>query len=258
MQLSPHLRLAEWLLLFAWAIMITFGSPLHTTLEPDELAARPITSQLPRTTLNANENIRYNAKRHNLERKLEVAKLHADYSYSSLHTGLRIRRKHEYQSALRSRSVSVSSIKAHKPPALSVKPRTSPLSTFSKGFTLEKFHVTATITPVMVAAQYLEDFYDLIALKIETGYWNGVPPMHSLVLTRWNYQLKFFCYAAPIPWEFIQEVAIEMSEWAVRGFTAQYDAVYKAVDQFGKEIFVSVVMDMVMNGEGSKDDPILV
>lgn len=383
MQLSRHLRLAPRLLLFAWTALIAFGSPLHTILEPEELAARPKldrTSQLPRTMLNANDNIRHNAKRLNLEkrsngltlihatslryiipveiaaqsldffyetialkasgtwrnlpperaltitignlvlsllsdapiswdfvthfadtmvhatelgytntydimsqdpmlsasvaitlrvidhatglearsrntRKLEVVKL---YSYSSLHTGPRIRREHEYQSVLRSRSVSVSSIKSHKPPALSVKPRTPPLSTASKSFTLEKFHVTAIITPVMIAAQYLEDFYDLIALKIETGFWNSVEPMHSLVLTRWNYRLKFFCYAAPIPWDFIQEVAIDMSEWAARGFTAEYDAVYKAVDQFGKEIFVSVALDFIMNGEGSKDDPILI
>ena len=387
MQLSRHCRLAKWLLLFAWAALIAFGSPLHTILEPEGLAARlkeDQTSQLPRTVLNANDNVRYNAKKHILDegsngltfiqatglgyeykvpveiaakslnffyeaivlkasgawrnlppektlifttgnlalsllsdapipwnfviyfantmvhatelgvtttyntitqdamlsasvaialrvidhatgleassqssRKFEAVKLYTDYSYPSLRTKLRVRKHQEFQSALRSRSASISSIKANEPPVLSVEPRTPPLSTVSKIFRLQKFHVTAIITPVVLVANYLEDFYDLIALKIETGFWNSVPPLHSLVLKRWNYQLKFFCYAAPVPWDFIQEVAIEMSEWAAKGFTAQFDAVYKAVDEFGKEIFVSVAMEFINNGDDNMDDAVL-
>ncbi|KAG7007239.1 hypothetical protein G7Y79_00011g031370 [Physcia stellaris] len=115
-------------------------------------------------------------------------------------------------------------------------------------FALQVFRATGLITPVELAARYLEDFYDIIALKVETGFWGSVPPMHNLVLKRWNYELTFFCYAAPIPWEFIQEVALEMSSWAERGFTAEFDALYMAVDNLGKEIFVSVVMKLVQAG----------
>ena len=383
MQLSRHLGLAEWPFLFASTALTAFGNPLHTILEPEELAARPRldrTSQLPPTMRNDNDYIHHNAMRHNLEQRstgldfvqatslryivpaeiatqslhffyeaialkasgawkslppertltitvgglvlsllsdapipwdfvthfadtmvyatelgvtttynnlhrrpmlsasvtialrvnehatglevrsqsipiLEVVKPHDDYSYASLHTGLRVRKQEAHQAVLTSRSVSLSSTEASEPLALKVKPRTPPLSTLLKGFRLEKFHVTAIITPVLAAAQFLEDFYDLIALKVETGFWNSVPPRHSLALTRWNYRLKFFCYAAPVPWEFIQEVAIDMSEWAAKGFTAQYDAVYKAVDQFGKEIFVSVALDF-LNGNDIKDDTI--
>ena len=186
---------------------------------------------------------------------LEVVKPHDDYSYASLHTELRVRQQEAHQAVLTSRSVPLSSTEASEPLALKVKPRTPPLSTLLKGFRLEKFHATAIMTPVLAAAPFLEDFYDMIALKVETGFWNSVPPRHSLALTRWNYRLKFFCYAAPVPWEFIQEVAIDMSEWAAKGFTAQYDAVYKAVDQFGKEIFVSVALDF-LNGNDIKDDTI--
>ena len=376
MQLSRHLRPAEWLFFIAWLALITFGYPLHVNLEPEELAARPALDRthLSPTMLNANDNIPHNAMRHNLQKRrnrlnfiqftrlryilpvgitaqslkffyeaialkasgalrnllperalaiiienpvlgllfdgpipwdlvthfadtivhagitttydnmymdqmlsasvaialrvihdatglevksqrtriLETVKPHKDQLCAPLRTGLRIRKKAESQSNLTSRSVSLSSTKASKSPTLNVKPRTPPLSTALKGFKMEKFHVTAIITPVMTAAQFLEDFYDLIALKIETGFWNNVPPLHSLVLTRWDYQLKFFCYAAPIPWDFIQEVAIDMSEWAAKGFTAQFDAVYKAVDQFGKEIFVSVALEF-MKGDDNRD-----
>ena len=387
MQLSRHCRLAKWLLLFAWLALIAFGSPLNTILEPEGLAARPKsdrTSRPPGTMLNANDNVRYNAKKHNLDegsngltfkqatglgyeyiapveiavksldffyeaivlkasgawrnlpqektltftdgnlalsllsdapipwnfvihfantmahatepgvtttyniisqdamlsasvaialrvidhatgfegrsqssRKFEGVKLYTDYSFPSLRTKLRVKKQQEFQLASRSRSVSVSSTKARESPVLSLEPRTPPLSTVSKVFRLQKFHVTAIITPITLVASYLEDFYDLIALKVETGFWNSVPPMHSLVLKRWNYQLKFFCYAAPVPWDFIQEVAIDMSEWAAKGFTAQFDAVYKAVDQFGKEIFVSVAMEFMNNGDDSQDDAVL-
>lgn len=184
---------------------------------------------------------------------LEAAEAHKDHLFADLRTGLRVRKQKEYQAVLTSRSLSLPSNKAAKPPALNIKPRTPPLITASESFKLERFHVTAIITPVITAARFLEDFYDLIALKVETGVWKGVPPLHSLALTRWDYRLKFFCYAAPIPWDFIQEVAIEMSEWAAKGFTAQYDAVYKAVDQFGKEIFVSVALEF-MDGKINKDD----
>lgn len=127
----------------------------------------------------------------------------------------------------------------------SLEPRTLTVAHPTKGFALEKFHATGMIMPIAVAARYLEDFYDIIALKIETGFWNGMAPLHSLTLTRWNYELTFFCYAAPVAWEFIQEVAIEMSSWAEKGFTAEFDAVYKSVDSLGKEIFISVVMKLV-------------
>ncbi|KAL8790747.1 MAG: hypothetical protein Q9195_006225 [Heterodermia aff. obscurata] len=238
MQLSRLSRLVEWLFLFLCTAPIVFGNPPHTNLEPEESAAR---SRLDRTS--------------QFSQTIEAVKPRNDHSPASLQTGFRIRKQEKYQTVSTSRSVSLSSTKASKLPARNFKPRTPPLSIIPKVFTLEKFHVTATLTPVLWAARFLEDFYDLIALKVETGVWNSVPPVHSLVLTRWNYRLKFFCYAAPIPWDFIQEVAIEMSEWAAKGFTAQYDAVYKAVDQFGKEIFVSVALDFVIGDK--KDDATL-
>lgn len=114
---------------------------------------------------------------------------------------------------------------------------------------LQNFRSTYLITPVIIASRYLQDFYDLIALKIETGLYNDIAPMHSFVFSRWNYKLTFFCYAAPVPWEFVQEVAIEMSDYAAKGFTPAFEAVYRAVDELGKEIFVSISFQLLKNVE---------
>lgn len=151
-----------------------------------------------------------------------------------------------------SRSYTQSVTKRARSPRISPKKRT--LTKPATAFALQVFRATGLITPVELAARYLEDFYDIIALKVETGFWGSVPPMHNLVLKRWNYELTFFCYSAPVPWEFIQEVALEMSSWAERGFTAEFDALYMAVDNLGKEIFVSVVMKLV---QGNGLDPII-
>ena len=109
-------------------------------------------------------------------------------------------------------------------------------------FLPENFKFVSLLTPMAMWAGKLESFYDLIALKVETGVYAHIPPMHNLKFTRWNCELSFFSYEAPVPWDFIQNVAIAMSEYAVKGFTPMYEMSYKAVNSVGKEIFVTVVM----------------
>ncbi|KAL8828795.1 MAG: hypothetical protein Q9191_002382 [Dirinaria sp. TL-2023a] len=104
-----------------------------------------------------------------------------------------------------------------------------------------KFTPLSYITPVQVAAAFLEDFYDLIAWKIETGTWSAQGLLHSVIFARWNFRLSFFCYAEPVPWDFIQGFAIHMSEMAVRGWTGAYEATYEARRASGI-VFVSVKM----------------
>ena len=108
-----------------------------------------------------------------------------------------------------------------------------------------KFQSTAMIIPVAIAKVYLQDFYDIIALKVETGFYDKIPPLHNFSLTRFGYKLSFFCYAAPIPWDFVQEVAIDMSQWAEKGFTTQFSSTYKALDSLGQEVFISVALELL-------------
>ena len=109
------------------------------------------------------------------------------------------------------------------PPSLDLQKRTN-----NPPFLPVKFTPLSYITPAHVAAAFLEDFYDLIALKIETGFWSAQGVFHSVTFARWNFRLSFFCYAEPVPWEFIQGFAIHMSELAVRGWTGAYEATYGA------------------------------
>lgn len=140
------------------------------------------------------------------------------------------------------RSYTQAVTKRAAPPKTSLKKRTPKPTTV---YALQVFRARALILPVALVAGLLEDFYDIVALKVETGFWGSIPPLHSLVLKRWNYELTFFCYTAPVPWNFVQEVALEMSSWASKGFTAEFDALYSAIDSLGKELFVSVTMRLV-------------
>lgn len=112
-----------------------------------------------------------------------------------------------------------------------------PLST---RLAIQRFHARAILTPIIITARFLEDFYDLIATKIETGFYNGVQPLHAVTFNKWDYNLSFFCYHAPIPWDFVQEVAMMMSDYAAKGFTPAFEAIYHRVDELGKDIFVTI------------------
>ena len=105
---------------------------------------------------------------------------------------------------------------------------------------MQKFHARAILTPVIIASRFLEDFYDMIAMKIETGFYEAIEPLHTFAFEKWDYRLSFFCYHAPIPWAFVQEVAIMMSDYAARGFTPAFEAVYHRADELGRDIFVSI------------------
>lgn len=91
-----------------------------------------------------------------------------------------------------------------------------------------RFTALSYITPVQVAAAFLEDFYDLIALKIETGFWSAEGLLHSVTFARWSFRLSFSCYTEPVPWDFIQWFAIHMSERAVNGWTGLYEATFES------------------------------
>ena len=110
---------------------------------------------------------------------------------------------------------------------------------------IHRFHARAIITPVIVAARFLEDFYDMIATKIEAGFYNDMRPLHAISFQRWDYSLSFFCYHAPIPWDFIQEIAITMSDYAARGFTPAFEAIYHRVDELGTDIYVTITFKLL-------------
>ena len=133
---------------------------------------------------------------------------------------------------------------------LSAKPQNRPRNDLAEGslgtrLAMRKFHARAILTPIVVASLLLEDFYDMIATKIETGFYNDISPLHSFSFERWDYSLSFFCYYAPIPWEFIQEVAIMMSDYAAKGFTPAFEAVYHRADELGRDVYVTITFKLL-------------
>lgn len=106
------------------------------------------------------------------------------------------------------------------------------------------FQHLASISPISTASLFLQDFYDSIALKIETGFWGAVSPRHLVIFERWNFQLMFHSHAEAVPWDFIQNFVIEMSDYAAKGFTSAYDARFGAMKAAG-EVYVSVTLRLV-------------
>lgn len=107
-----------------------------------------------------------------------------------------------------------------------------------------KFTHIAFVTPINVAALYLEDFYDNIALRIETGFWKGVSPRHFITFERWNFQLSFFSYSEAVPWDFIQNFVIEMSNYAMKGFTSSYESTWGTMKATG-QVYISVTLRLL-------------
>lgn len=140
-----------------------------------------------------------------------------------------------------------------KPRSLAGFPRNRPFSILSRRGAIPqvsthllpiRFHHLTLIAPVNIAAPFLEDFYDSIALRIETGFWNAVSPLHFITFRRWNFQLSFYSYAEAVPWDFIQNFVIEMSEYAAKGFTSSYEATFGATKATGA-VFVSVTLRLL-------------
>ena len=132
-------------------------------------------------------------------------------------------------------------------------------SIFKRGahhFSSLNFKHLAMITPVSLAASFLEDFYDLIALKIETGVWNSEGPLHFVTFTRWNFHLSFYSYEEAVPWDFIQNFAIEMSDYAAKGFTTAFEATFQA-NKASREVYVTVALKLMdtmqQSGDGSSE-----
>ncbi|KAL8682486.1 MAG: hypothetical protein Q9186_001433 [Xanthomendoza sp. 1 TL-2023] len=78
------------------------------------------------------------------------------------------------------------------------------------------------IVPVAAAAMYLEQFFEVVALRIETGYWANTLPTNYRVFHMWNFELSFYSLHATIPWDFIQAYVLDMVDDIQKGFTGLY------------------------------------
>ena len=79
------------------------------------------------------------------------------------------------------------------------------------------------IVPVVLAASYIQDFFGIIALRIETGFWANEPPSSYRIFSMWNFELSFISAGTTIPWDFIQEYVIDKSSDVCKGFTGVFE-----------------------------------
>lgn len=89
---------------------------------------------------------------------------------------------------------------------------------------MTKFRAFIALLPTAIVMSQLEDFYTLIATKIETGDFAHYPDSRVRVLMRWNFELTVSCDKMAVPWSFVQAFAIDMAEWSAREFTGFYEA----------------------------------
>lgn len=79
------------------------------------------------------------------------------------------------------------------------------------------------IVPTVRAAEYIEDFFNIIALRIETGYWANEAPSNHRVIRMWDFELEFYSLSSIIPWDFIQDYVLDMMDYISKGFTGVYN-----------------------------------
>lgn len=92
---------------------------------------------------------------------------------------------------------------------------------------MTRFKTFAALMPTFLLCQQLEDFYSIIALKIETGAFSTWAPAKNVVLHLWDFELSISCDKMTIPWSFIQAWVIDMAELSSHTFTGFYEAVVR-------------------------------
>ena len=85
------------------------------------------------------------------------------------------------------------------------------------------FKTFTTIVPSKLAGRYITDFLDIIALRIETGFWSHEPPANQRVIRLWDFELSFYSLNTAIPWDFIQAYVLDMEDDIARGFVGTFD-----------------------------------
>ncbi len=137
------------------------------------------------------------------------------------------------------------------PPTPPLRPRApNPSSSMSPGIRIASFVQTTALVPGVLAASKLEDFYTIIATKIETGHFADWPPSKTVAFWRWDFELIFSSDKINVPLSFVQAFAIDMAEWSSRQFTGFYEATVVGEGPLsGLVIFVQ--MRLRGNGRGS-------
>lgn len=140
------------------------------------------------------------------------------------------------------------------PPATAPVTARTPATPMPPGIRVASFVRTTALVPCAVAAAKLEDFYSIIALKIETGQMAHRAPSKTVVCSLWNFELVFSCDRINVPLSFVQAFAIDMAEWSSKQFTGFYEATVKGEGPLSGLVFL---VQMRLKGKGPQPPPYL-
>ena len=87
------------------------------------------------------------------------------------------------------------------------------------------FTVHAVIVPVSVAAPYIKDFFDTIAVRA-SAEWAFFVERPLFTITSGPFQLTISCLGANVPWPALASAARHFSSLADRSWAATFDAFY--------------------------------
>ena len=69
----------------------------------------------------------------------------------------------------------------------------------------------------------MTDFLDIVALRIETGFWGHAPAAKQRVIRMWDFELSFCSLNTLMPWDFIQAYVLDLADHVARGFVGTFD-----------------------------------
>lgn len=119
--------------------------------------------------------------------------------------------------------------------------RTPALSNHPARLSMTKFRTFTAMIPTALLVAKLEDFYNIIALKIETGEFTQWAPAKIRILLLWDFELTFSCDKMDVPWSFVQAFAMDMAEMSSKSFTGFYEATIRGEGPLtGLVIFVKM------------------
>lgn len=125
----------------------------------------------------------------------------------------------------------------------------SPSTPMSPGIKVTSFIQIAALVPSAIAAAKLEDFYTIIALKIETGQLKNHNPSKTVACSLWDFELTFSCDKIDVPLSFVKAFVIDMAELSSKQFTGFYEATVKGEGALNGLIFY---VQMRLKGKGQQ------
>ena len=137
----------------------------------------------------------------------------------------------------------------NSPPPTTPLTARAPTTRLSPAIRVASFIQTTALVPYAIAAAQLEDFYTILALKIETGQMAHRPPSKRVAVSLWDFELVFSCDRIDVPWSFVQAFAIDMAEWSSKQFTGLYEATVQGEGPLSGLVFF---VQMRLKGKGQQ------